>query len=60
MIQATVVHQSDVLRVLVGAGSDLNLQNEVRYTVTVATWYHPQLSILGGSHCPNDRSEELE
>ena len=60
VIQATVEHRSDVLRVLVGAGSDLNLQNEVRYTVTVATWYHPQLSILGGSHCPNDCSEEWE
>ena len=60
VIQATVRYGPDALRVLVGAGSDLNLQNEVRYTVTVATWYHPQLSILGGSHCPNDRSEELE
>ena len=60
MIRATVEHESDVLRVLVGAGSDLNLQNEVRYTVTVATSHHCQLSILGGSHCPNDRSEEWE
>ena len=60
VIRATVEHRPDLLRVLVGAGSDLNLQNEVRYTVTVATWYHPQLSILGGSHCPNDRSEEWE
>ena len=30
-------HRSDVLRELVRAGADLNLQNEVRYTVTVAT-----------------------
>ena len=60
MIQATVRYRPDVLRVLVGAGSDLNLQNEVRYTVIVATWYHPQLSILGGFQCPNDRSMEWE
>ena len=36
MIMATVGRRSDVLRVLVDAGSDLNVQNEVRYTVTVA------------------------
>ena len=30
VIMATVGHESDVLRVLVDAGSDLNLQNEVR------------------------------
>ena len=35
MIKATVEHESDVLRVLVEAGSDLNLQNEVRYTVSI-------------------------
>ena len=37
VIMATVRHESDVLRVLVDAGSDLNVQNEVRYTVTVAS-----------------------
>ena len=37
MIRATVGHESDILRVLVDAGSDLNVQNEVRYTVTVAS-----------------------
>ena len=37
VIKATVERQSDVLRVLVDAGSDLNVQNEVRYTVTVAS-----------------------
>ena len=37
VIGATVEHESDVLRVLVDAGSDLNVQNEVRYTVTVAS-----------------------
>ena len=37
VIIATVGHKSDVLRVLVDAGSDLNVQNEVRYTVTVAS-----------------------
>ena len=37
MIMATVQHRSDVLRILVGAGSDLNMQNEVRYTVHVVS-----------------------
>ena len=37
MIGATVGHWSDILRVLVDAGSDLNVQNEVRYTFTVAS-----------------------
>ena len=37
VIKATVGHRSDVLRVLVDAGSDLNVQNEVRYTFTVAS-----------------------
>ena len=37
VIEATVRHLSDVLRVLVDAGSDLNVQSEVRYTVTVAS-----------------------
>ena len=36
MIMATVEHQSGALRELVGAGADLNLQNEVR-SVTVDT-----------------------
>ena len=35
VIQATVEHQSGALQVLVSAGADLNLQNQVRYTVTV-------------------------
>ena len=35
--RATVGHWSDILRVLVDAGSDLNVQNEVRHTVTVAS-----------------------
>ena len=63
MIRATVEHRSDVLRVLVDAGSDLNVQNEVRYTVTVASTCsrcHLQLSILGGSDCCNDLSKEWE
>ena len=68
MIRATVEHQSDVPRVLVDAGSDLNVQNEVRYTVTVAmqcSRCHPHLSIillllLGGSDCCNDISKEWE
>ena len=55
MMTATVEHQSGVLRELVKSkgryrsgvlrelvrgGADLNLQNEVRYTVTVATALH--------------------
>ena len=40
MMRATVEHESDVLRELVRRGADLNLQNEVRYTVTVATALH--------------------
>ena len=37
VIMATVEYMADVLRVLVDAGSDLNVQNEVRHTVTVAS-----------------------
>ena len=37
MMIATVNYKSGALRELVMAGADLNLQNEVRYTVTVAT-----------------------
>ena len=37
---ATLEHKSDVLRELVRGGADLNRQNEVRYTVTVATALH--------------------
>ena len=40
MMEATVQHQSGALRELVTGGADLNLQNEVRYTVTVATALH--------------------
>ena len=44
MILATVKDQSDVLHELVGAGADLNLQNEVR-SVTVDTVLHHALSL---------------
>ena len=37
MIRATVGRESGALRELVRAGADLNLQNEVRYTVTADT-----------------------
>ena len=37
MMRATVKHESGALRELVRACADLNCQNEVRYTVTVAT-----------------------
>ena len=37
---ATVDYHSETLKVLVEAGSDLNLFNEVRYTVTVDTAPH--------------------
>ena len=40
MILATVRQESGALRELVRAGADLNLQNEVRYTVTVDTALH--------------------
>ena len=63
MISATVQHRSGALRELVRAGADLNLQNEVRYTVTVDTALHhvsSQLSILGGSDSSDDLSEEWE
>ena len=40
VIRATVEHQPATLRELVRAGSDLNLQNQVRYTVTVDTAPH--------------------
>ena len=40
MIQATVGIQCDALQELVSAGADLNLQNQVRYTVTVDTALH--------------------
>ena len=39
-IIATVGYHSETLKVLVEAGSDLNLFNEVRYTVTVDTAPH--------------------
>ena len=59
---ATVEHRADVLRVLVDAGSDLNVQNEVRYTVTVtsAAGVIPSCRILGESDCCNDLSKEWE
>ena len=37
VIRATVNHHTATLRELKKAGSDLNLQNQVRYTVTVDT-----------------------
>ena len=41
MILATVGHHSGALRELVSAGAaDLNLQNQVRHTVTVDTVLH--------------------
>ena len=40
MIRATAEQVSGALRELVRAGADLNLQNEVRYTVTVDTALH--------------------
>ena len=40
VIQATVGHHSGALRELVRSGADLNLQNQVRYTVTVDTALH--------------------
>ena len=39
-IIATVNYRPETLKVLVEAGSDLNLFNEVRYTVTVDTAPH--------------------
>ena len=39
-IIATVKYRSETLKVLVEAGPDLNLFNEVRYTVTVDTAPH--------------------
>ena len=49
MIKAIVLHESDILRVLVDAESDLNVQNE-----------DPQQSIIGGSDSFNDLSKEWE
>ena len=40
VIVATLEQQPATLRELVRAGSDLNLQNQVRYTVTVDTVPH--------------------
>ena len=40
MITATVEHESGALKELVNAGADLNLQNQVTYTVTVDTALH--------------------
>ena len=37
MIQATIRHEPGALQELVSAGANLNLQNQVRYTVTVDT-----------------------
>ena len=56
MIQATVGIQSDALQELVSTGADLNLQNQVRYTVTVDTALH-HVS-LGGSYSSDDLSKE--
>ena len=40
MIMATLGHQSGALQELVRSGADLNIQNQVRYTVTVYTALH--------------------
>ena len=40
VILATVEHEADALKDLVSTGADLNLQNQVRYTVTVNTALH--------------------
>ena len=40
MIRATIHHRSGALRLLVDAGADLNLHNEVRYKVTMDTTLH--------------------
>ena len=40
VIMATVVHKSGALQELLRAGANLNLQNEVRYTVTLDTALH--------------------
>ena len=46
MILATVGHKSGALRQLVSAGAYLNLQNQVRYTVTVDTALHHVSSLV--------------
>ena len=40
MIRATMGDVSGTLSVLISAGADLNLQNQVRYTVIVGTVLH--------------------
>ena len=40
MIRATIHHRSGPLQLLVDAGADLNLYNEVRYEVTMDTTLH--------------------
>ena len=40
VIQATIRHEPGALQELVSAGANLNLQNQVRYTVTVDTALH--------------------
>ena len=62
VIRATVWHRSGALQLLVDAGADLNLQNEVSCKVTMdcCTMYHPWLSKLGGSDSSDDLSKEWE
>ena len=61
MIIATVKYRYGALRLLVDAGADLNLQNEVRYEVTMYTALHHVLFLaLGGSDGSYDFSKGWE
>ena len=60
VIKAVVGYQPSSLRELVRAGSDLNLQNQVRASDTVDTAHHLPplvwLALLGGAHCSDGGS----
>ena len=62
VILATVHHRSGALSELVRSGANLNLQNQVRYTVTVDTALHHVLHfwlyVSGGSDSSDDLSKE--
>ena len=58
VIKATVRHGSGALQVLVTAGADLNLKNQVRYIVTMDTALQSGLLILGGSNSSDDLSKK--
>ena len=64
MIRATERYRSGALRLLVYAGADVNLQNEVRYKVTMDTAvYHVSslaVHIIGGSDGSDAFSNEWE